>query len=109
MAGRTVNQSIIEIRVVHADDEVGACSLLFVNAEKKAAWPQVKKALAGRDVLTVSDFDGFIDAGGMIEFTRMDDRVAVKVNVDGVATTRLTVSERLLKLASVVHRSATER
>jgi hypothetical protein len=105
MAGRTVNQSAIEIRVALTANDAAGCSLLFLPADKKATWSDLKKALAGKAVLTVSDFGDFTAAGGMIEFTRDDDRIGVRINVDAVAAAHLTVEDRLLKLASAVHAS----
>lgn len=109
MSGRTVNQSVIEIRTLRSADEIAGCSLLFIHADKRPSWPQLQKSLTGKDVLTVSDFDGFVAAGGMIEFTRVDDRIGVKINTDAVAATHLTVQDRLLKLVSAVHAPAPER
>lgn len=100
MSGRTVNQRVIEIRTARAVADVAACSMLFVGAEEKAAWPQIQKGLVGKDVLTVSDFEGFAAAGGMIEFTRTDSRIGVKINTGAVAETHLIVQDRLLKLAN---------
>jgi hypothetical protein len=108
MAGRTVNQHGIEIRNVHTLQEIDACSLLYIHADEKANWPQLQKALAGKDVLTVSDFGGFAESGGMIEFTRVDNRIGVKINVDAVTAAHLAVQGRLLRLASTVHTAATD-
>ncbi|HVZ68895.1 MAG TPA: YfiR family protein [Rhizomicrobium sp.] len=103
MAGRTVNQHGIELRSVHTAREAEACSLLYVNASEKPDWPMLQRTLTGKSVLTVSDFDGFAQSGGMIEFTRIDKRIGVKINVDAVTAAHLTVQDRLLHLASTVH------
>ena len=108
MAGRTVNERSIEVRDVKSVADVSACGLLIVNGARKAEWPQLKAALSGQDVMTVSDFDGFVLAGGMIEFTRNDNRIGVKINADAVAATHLVVQDRLLKLASAVHAGGNE-
>lgn len=108
MAGRTVNQHAIKIRNVKGADDLTSCSLVFVHANQKADWPQLQKSLAGKDVLTVSDFDGFAASGGMIEFIRADNRIGIKINVDAVKAAHLAVDDRLLKLASAVHTSATD-
>ncbi|HEY5239032.1 MAG TPA: YfiR family protein [Rhizomicrobium sp.] len=108
MSGRTVNQHAIKIRNVKGADDLSACSLVFVHANQKADWPQLQKTLAGKDVLTVSDFDGFAASGGMIEFIRADNRIGIKINVDAVKAAHLAVEDRLLKLASAVHTNATD-
>lgn len=102
MEGRTVNQRRIDIRAARTFPDINACDLVYVNADQRAQWPQLRTHLAGRRVLTVSDFDGFSRSGGMIEFTRERNRVAVNINVAAVEAAHLTVHERLLRLASVV-------
>jgi hypothetical protein len=108
MTGRTVNQHGIEIRNVHSVQETDACSLLYIHANEKPNWPQLRKALAEKVVLTVSDIDGFAESGGMIEFTRTDNRIGVKINVDAVTAAHLAVQARLLRLASTVHTAAAD-
>jgi len=108
MAGRTVNQRSIEIRNLENVKGVDGCALLYVHANEKSDWPQLQKALAGKDVLTVSDFDGFAENGGMIEFTHNDNRIGVKINIDAVTAAHLTVENRLLRLANAVHSSAAD-
>jgi hypothetical protein len=102
MSGRTVNRQPIRIRYVEAQREVDGCSMLFVNAEERSDWPDLRAYLARRQVLTVSDYEGFARSGGMIEFTRANNRVGVRVNLGAAQAAQLVVQERLLRLASVV-------
>jgi hypothetical protein len=102
MTGRTVNQQRIEVRAVRTYAEMDACSMLVVSADERARWPQLRAYLARRDVLTVSDYDGFARAGGMIEFTRLNNRVGVRVNVEAVQEANLAVQDRLMRLATAV-------
>jgi hypothetical protein len=103
MVGRTVHQRPIAVRVIKTNAEVEPCSLVFVHGDQKDGWPGLHKSLGNKSILTVSDFAGFTSSGGMIEFSRAESRIEVKLNVDAVSAARLTVGERLLKLASVVH------
>ncbi len=100
MAGRTVNQRAIEIKLLTPTDDKAVCSLLVIHGDLKPQWTELRAALADKPMLTVSDFDGFSDAGGMIEFTRTDNRIGVKINTDALMAAHLTVQDRLLKLAS---------
>ena len=100
MAGRTVNQRVIEIRNLRTIDETQVCALLFVNAAEMPRWPELRAALATKPMLTVSNFEGFADSGGMIEFTRINNRVGVKINTEAVTAARLQVEDRLLRLAA---------
>ncbi|HVK81203.1 MAG TPA: YfiR family protein [Verrucomicrobiae bacterium] len=102
MSGRTVNQRRILVRNVRNDRDLETCALLFINAEERADWPHLRSYLAGRSVLTVSDYDGFARSGGILEFTRINNRIGVRVNVVAAETANLSVQDRLLRLASVV-------
>lgn len=102
MAGRTVNQRVIAIRNARTIAELASCSLVFVNARERAAWPRLRDELSRRSILTVSDYDGFARAGGMLEFTRVRNRVGVAVNVDAASAANLRVQDRLLRLATIV-------
>jgi hypothetical protein len=106
MAGRTVNQRMIEVRAARTYADLSTCALVFVSADVRAEWPALRTQLAGRSILTVSDFDGFTRSGGMIEFTRINSRVGVRVNVDAVEAADLSVQDRLLRLATVVEARA---
>lgn len=100
MAGRTVNQRAIEIRNLRTIEEAQACSMVFVNAAEMPRWAEARAALAMKPMLTVSNAEGFTDAGGMIEFTRTDSRIGVKINTNAVTAAHLQVEDRLLRLAT---------
>jgi hypothetical protein len=102
MAGRTVNQHVIQVKNAGTLAEAADCSLVFINTNMKPQWPELHTELMAKPMLTVGDFDGFSDSGGMIEFTRTDNRIGVKINTGALAAAHLQVQDRLLKLASVV-------
>jgi len=102
MAGRTVNQLVIGVRTLAANAEVRNCSLLVVPAAEESNWPDMQRRLVGQSVLTVSDIPGFASSGGMIEFTRVDNRNGVTINTDSVMAAHLMVQDRLLRLARTV-------
>ncbi len=102
MEGRSVNQRIIKIRNVNSLNALADCNMLFVNSEEESSWPKLREYLSGKNILTVSDISGFTSYGGMIEFTRNDERVSIKLNQSAIKTTKLSVQDRLLKLATVV-------
>jgi hypothetical protein len=102
MAGRTVSQRMIELRPVRDATDTAGCAVMTIRADHKSHWAAARKSLTGKGILTFADFDGFATEGGMVEFTRVDDRVSVKINTDAVAGAHLQIDDRLLKLATVV-------
>ena len=53
--------------------------------------------------MTVSDIDGFAEAGGLMQFVIEENRVRFLVNLDVAKQSKLRVSAKLLALAHVVH------
>lgn len=102
MAERTVNQRRIALRRVDEIRETQHCHLLFVSASERERWPQLSAFLAGKSVLTVSDFREFAGSGGMIEFGRKDQHIEVAINMAALTAAGLRVQDRLLKLAHVI-------
>lgn len=103
LEGRTVNQKAIVVRYIDAIKDTSTCHLLFVSSGEKSNWPKLKQFLESKNVLTVSDLEGFAHSGGMIEFNKKANRVQVELNIDTVNAAQLRIEERLLKLVTVVH------
>lgn len=101
--GLTVHQKPIAVRTISSAAEAQGCHLVFVNSSARGQWGALASALADRGVLTVSDFDGFVREGGMIEFNRSGDHVSAVLNMDALAAARLQVENRMLRLVTVVH------
>jgi len=59
-------------------------------------------SLRGSSVLTVADTEGFLDAGGMIQFLNENDRVRFAISVEATSRAKLKMSSKLLSLAKVL-------
>ncbi len=102
MEGRTVHQRPIDLRQLRDVDEVEGCHLLYVSAGEKQRWPQLRRVLSNRNILTVSDFFKFADSGGMIEFERRDNRISAVLNLSVLRAAGLNVEDRMLRLVTVM-------
>jgi hypothetical protein len=99
----------IEVRSIRTHDDMRACRILFIGSANQKIVTQILASLNGSSVLTVSDADGFLEWGGMIEFSMRDDRVHFAVNDMVVKSAGIHASANLLKLASeVIERGAVE-
>lgn len=93
-----------ELRVrrdVLAEDTRG-CHVLFVSDSEARRLAPILRQVAGNPILTVSDIEGFTDAGGGIGMTHGDERLQFEVNLDALQQGRLKASSQLLKLARSV-------
>lgn len=101
MNGRTVSQRTISVRYVSEISDTAACHLVVVSSEEKERWPQLRSFLANKSVLTVGDFRGFLDTGGMIQFGSRNNRISVELNMEAVSAANLLIYDSLRRLATV--------
>lgn len=93
----------LKLIILASAEELPPCDLLYMNS----GMTEVADGLSHRGVLTVADADGFAQRGGMVEFQRKANRIALIINTDALHEAGLTASSRLLALATVI--SATGR
>ena len=81
---------------------LGSCHILFISRSAKGSLPEVLAAVGRRSVLTVSDMEAFARAGGIIGFVLQAGKIRFEINHEAARRANLTVSSRLLQLASIV-------
>ncbi len=100
VSGEVVNGRRVVVQRIKRVPEPRTCHVLFWNKTEK----DISRTLAavGPGVLTVSDGDGFLRAGGMIGFVIDNRRVRFDINQRVAEHARLKLSSRLLRVARVV-------
>lgn len=99
----------IVIREVRFGDDLRRCHVLFVGASERQRTAQILASLQDASVLTVSDIDGFADAGGAMQFVMQESQVHFIVNLDAATQSKLRVSAKLLALAHLVNHNEAAR
>ncbi len=93
---------IATVRRLSDDSQLNECQVVFVSASRKDSTRDiVAKASAGH-VLTVGDFAGFAEAGGMVELKLEESRIALRINAKAIEGAGLEISSKLLSLAEIV-------
>lgn len=106
VAGETIeSRSVFVKRIVEAQEASG-CRILFVSGSEESHLLAILPIAEKAGVLTVSDISRFADRGGMIQFVSQDRKVRFQVNAAAVDQAGLTLSSELLRVATVVIRSA---
>lgn len=100
--GRKAQGRTIRVRRGVAPDELGACQVAFVADSEERRISAILAGTAAQPVLTVSDIEGFAEAGGAIGFVRADQRVQFEVNAQTLQRSHLRLSSEVLKLARTV-------
>jgi hypothetical protein len=85
-------------------DEARSCHILFVASSERARIATILQSLAGSSVLTISDIDGFAEAGGVIGLYNVDNKVQFSINPEQARSASLQINSQLLRLARIVRR-----
>jgi hypothetical protein len=83
-------------------EDLGGCQVLFIALSEDRNLLAILRAVAKRPILTISDIDGFVEAGGMIGLLTLEDRIQFDVNLAACQQASLKPSSQMLKLARQV-------
>ena len=82
--------------------ELSSCHLLFVSESEQSQLKSIFSSLDHASVLTLSNIEGFADAGGMVEFVKRGSKIGININIKAVEKSGLAISSKLLGLARIV-------
>lgn len=102
LVGRPVGDRTVRVRWLGRPEDVDGCDLLYLDAEYSSAQEELLGLVQGRPILTVADFQGFLDRGGMIEIQTVDNRLRFRVHQGKLQGGGITLSPQLLILATEV-------
>ena len=100
VANERVNGRPVVVRRVKSVADTTGCHILYISSSESPQLAQILGALKGRDVLTVSDVDHFVESGGMIRFVLIDQHVRLVINPQAAQSAGLKLSSKLLRAAA---------
>lgn len=103
LEGRQVQGRPFRVRRGVTEDDAAGCHLAFIADSEERRLPALLKALTGMPVLTISDIEGFVDAGGQIGVGVAEGRLQFDANLTALQRANLRASSQALKLARNVH------
>ena len=101
--GEKVNNHPLVVQRFHRVNEIKTCHVLFVSRSEANQVEQILSNLRDREILTVGDFEGFAQRGGMIRFITENNKIRFRINVGAARAAKLTISSKLLRAAEVVN------
>ena len=94
----TVNHHPAEVREVRGLHDLGRAQILYVGAGH-AAFLRTLTPTQDHPMLLVTDEEGGLDAGGVLNFVTVDRRVRFEVSLTAAERARLKISSELLTVA----------
>lgn len=104
LAGRSVDGRKVAVRKLAPGDRAGDCFLIYVAAPEMKHYEDAEPEMERDGILTVSDNERFVFSGGVVGLPVNGDHIEIQVNLGRAQASGLTVSSRLLQLATVVGR-----
>ena len=102
---KKVQKRPLIIRDIKKAEDLKNCHILFVgeNLQLYDGLDELFKRLVMQPTLTVSSRPEFSLNGGMLNFVLIQNKIRFEVNLKNIQRANLSMSSRLLKIATVVH------
>jgi hypothetical protein len=100
--GKPVQGREVRIKRNPALAEIGECNILYVGDDDHRRANAALQAARNASVLTISDSEGFVEAGGVIGLVYADSRIQFEVNLGAAQRAGLKIASQVLKIARVV-------
>lgn len=105
LAQQPIDGRTVQLRQPLTAGEAGRCDFVFIARSEAASLGPLLKKLAEYPVVTVSDIEGFANAGGMVEFAlNKGDSTSLSIIINRQAASAQSVkfNAQLLRLAKVL-------
>lgn len=102
VAGRTISNRLLEVKRIGPGEPLDAIHMLFVERSEQRRLGQLAQAVRSRPVLIVSESQGALSQGSVINFVLAERRVRFEVSLDAAEKSGLRLSSRLLAVAQQV-------
>lgn len=96
VAGERYKSRQIMIKYYETTKDIGNCHILYVGS-----LPVPAKVKGQRAILTIGEQPDFMKQNGLIRFYKDRKKVRIEINAQGASDAGLTISSKLLQLATI--------
>ena len=100
---KNVNGHPIQVLKADSPSAIREAQIVFIGRSEKRRLGEFISASKGSHALTVSEVEGFARNGGIVALSQADGKVRFEVNVSVAQQAGLTISSKLLRLASATY------
>jgi len=93
----------VKIRTITDIEDLKACQMLIILNVDVSELNKVLNYVKGKPILTISDSEGFAEAGCFINFYEYENKLRFEINQKSMEDAGFTVDYRLLKVAKVLN------
>jgi hypothetical protein len=94
----------VDLRTLSGNADSSECEFLFIGRSESDNLDTLLRRMQGRRLVTVSDIEGFAQAGGIVEFSLRSDGSGVLILINRKAAQKqgIEFNAQLLRLARIV-------
>ncbi|MES9862039.1 MAG: YfiR family protein [Candidatus Thiodiazotropha sp. LLP2] len=105
VANEKIKGKKLQVLELSDESQLSDCHILFIHQIEGGYPTELLQKLAKMSVLTVSDDDSFIPAGGAISLSQKKKKIDLLVSMDIIDRGKLKFSSKLLRLAKRIPKS----
>jgi hypothetical protein len=104
----------VQVRIFDSYEAIGdpnilkTCHVLFICSSEKENVGKLLALVRDSSVLTVGEFDGFLEMGGIINFLSDQEKIRFEISIPSAETAGFKLRSKLLRLAKRVIQEGTE-
>ncbi len=103
MDNKIVDGKTLRIINISRLRNLSKCQLLYVSGLERNVLVHLLSELKDQPILTVGENMEFIKAGGMVGLEKVKDKIHLNINLDNIIRSKLVISSRILKLATLYY------
>lgn len=100
--GKSKGNKKFVVKKLDTPSQAGECQAIYVGSSKNRNFEDVKVAIAGKPVLTITDGNGMAEKGSCINFRIIDGKLKFELNQSAVTGANLKVSGQLTSMAILI-------
>lgn len=101
-SGRMVHNRPVEVKLIKPGEAVAGVQILFMGRQGNRRLKQLVEGVRAQPVLTVSDAQGGLSDGSIINFVPVDDRIRFEISLANAERNGIKINARLLSVAQRV-------
>jgi len=106
LQNKSVDKRPVKVLRLTSAAGLKSCHIAFVASSEHERLTAIFQAGIGSGVLLVGEMPRFAERGGMIGFTKDDNKVRLEINPAAASSAGLRISSKLLNLAKIVGNDA---
>jgi hypothetical protein len=103
---KKIKSHLIKVHAIKDSKNIHSqCSVIFIDNSQYKSMPSILNSLKKKHILTLSSIQDFAYQGGMIEFSKTNNRLQLIINIDRIQESELEVDSELLEISTLSHNS----